>query len=162
MQIRDAKIADLPAIIEIYNQSIPSRIATADIELVTIANKQSWYDRHSAQRPLWVAEDNSAIIGWLSFQDFYGRPAYRHTAELSIYIATPHHRQGIGSRLLARAIARSPELKLTTLLAFVFSHNQSSLKLLEKYGFQPWGQLPNIAVLDSLERSLTILGLRIH
>jgi L-amino acid N-acyltransferase YncA len=36
---------------------------------------------------LWIVEnDESEIIGWVSFQDFYGRSAYDGTAEISIYL----------------------------------------------------------------------------
>lgn len=171
MKIRPAVIADLPAIVDIYNQSIPSRQATADTELITLADKLDWYHNRPSNRPLWVAEQEiknpnstekqTSILGWLSFQNFYGRPAYIHTAEISFYVATEAHRQGIGSKLLAKAIATSPQLQLTTLLAFVFAHNQPSLKLLSNYGFQQWGNLPNIAQLDQISRSLIILGRKI-
>ena len=172
MKIRSAVVTDLPAIVDIYNQSIPSRQATADTEAITLADKLDWYHNRSPNRPLLVVEaetkqqtnptkNSNEILGWLSFQNFYGRPAYIHTAEISLYIATKAHRQGIGSRLLAKAIAISPQLQLTTLLAFVFSHNHSSLKLLSNYGFQQWGNLPNIAQLDQISRSLLILGRKI-
>ena len=160
MYIRDAVLTDLTAIVEIYNQSIPSRMATADTEPITVADRLDWYhNRHN--RPLWVAAERDRILGWLSFQNFYGRPAYLHTAEISVYVATTNHHQGIGSKLLERAVALSPQLQLTTLLAFVFAHNQPSLNLFSRYGFQQWGYLPDIAQLDKSDRSLIILGRKV-
>lgn len=160
MYIRDAVLADLTAIVEIYNQSIPSRMATADTEPITVCDRQDWYhNRHN--RPLWVAAEGDLVLGWLSFQNFYGRPAYLHTAEVSIYVATAYHDRGIGSKLLERAIALSPQLQLTTLLAFIFAHNQPSLNLFSRYGFQQWGCLPDIAQLDKSNRSLIILGRKV-
>lgn len=38
MEFRKAVHADLPRIVEIYNQIIPSRLATADLEPVTVAD----------------------------------------------------------------------------------------------------------------------------
>jgi phosphinothricin acetyltransferase len=105
-------------------------------------------------------ESAAKIVGWLSFQSFYGRPAYRATAELSLYVAPTHLRQGIGYRLLEDAIRRSPELEIETLLGFIFAHNEPSLKLFEKFGFQRWGYLPKVAKLDSIDRDLAILGLK--
>ena len=162
MNIRSAKEVDLKDIVEIYNQSIPSRLATADTEPITVESRLDWYHKRSQNRPLWVATVNEEIYGWLSFQDFYGRPAYLHTAEISIYVATQHHRKGVASRLLEKAIACCPELELTTLLGFVFAHNQPSINLLTRYGFSQWGCLPNVAVLDQCDRSLLILGLAIQ
>jgi L-amino acid N-acyltransferase YncA len=152
MDIRPAKEADLTEIVNIYNQSIPSRLATADTESVTVESRLDWYHNRSYNRPLWVATDQAKILGWLSLQNFYGRPAYAHTAEVSIYVATQYHRQGIGSKLLGQAIASCPQLQLTTLLGFVFAHNHPSLHLFTRYGFAQWGHLPNVAVLAQSDR----------
>ena len=162
MDIRHAKEADLRAIVNIYNQSIPNRMATADTKAIAVEDKLDWYHNRSENRPLWVATAEDELIGWLSFQNFYGRPAYIHTAEISIYVATKYQQQGIGSKLLEKAIAFCPQLELTTLLGFVFAHNQPSVNLLTRYGFTQWGHLPDVAVLDGCKRSLLILGLSIN
>ena len=161
MKIRNAVAADLAAIVDIYNQSIPHRLATADTEPVTIADRLNWYRDRPVNRPLWVATEEERVLGWLSFQNFYGRPAYWHTAEISVYVAPICQRQGIGSQLVAKAIAHSPQLQLSTLLAFIFAHNQPSLNLVTKYGFERWGYLPDIAELDCIKRSLVVLGRKI-
>jgi phosphinothricin acetyltransferase len=106
-------------------------------------------------------EVEGTIAGWLSFQSFYGRPAYNRTAEISIYIAPGFHRCGLGRQLLAQAISESPRLGLKTLIGFIFAHNQPSLKLFETFGFQAWGNLPKVAELDGIERDLVIMGLKI-
>lgn len=161
MNIRDATASDLDAIVEIYNASIPSRIATADTEPVTTESRRAWFAEHGPQRrPLWVAVMDNSIAGWLSFQSFYGRPAYHATAELSVYVAPTYQRRGIARELLGRAIASSPGLGLHTLLGFIFGHNQPSLRLFEGFGFQHWGELPRVAELDGIERDLVIVGRR--
>ena len=161
MYIRDAEVTDLSAIVDIYNQSIPSRLATADTKPIAVESRIDWCCDRPSHRPLWVATEAERILGWLSFQNFYGRPAYLHTAEISIYVATDYHRQGIGSKLLARAIAFCPQLELTTLLGFIFAHNQPSINLFTRHGFAQWGYLPDVAVLDECDRSLAILGKKI-
>ncbi|MEM7715718.1 MAG: N-acetyltransferase family protein [Cyanobacteria bacterium P01_A01_bin.68] len=163
MIIRHANENDLPAIVAIYNASIPNRMATADLEPVSVQSRINWFNnRTPVKHPLWVLETGEVIAGWLSFQPFYGRPAYHATAEVSIYIATKYHRQGLGERLLKEAIRQSPNLGLKTLIGFIFGHNEASLKLFEKFGFERWGNLPGIAELDSVERDLVILGLRVE
>ena len=68
MTIRDATEADLPAIVAIYNASVPGRTATADTEPVSIESRRDWFRDHDPEkRPLWVAVDNEIIVGWLSF-----------------------------------------------------------------------------------------------
>jgi phosphinothricin acetyltransferase len=160
--IRDAEAADLRAIVAIYNASIPGRMATADIEAVSVASRRNWFREHSpGHRPLWVLEREGQIAGWLSFQPFYGRPAYQATAEVSVYVSPTHRRLGIGRELVREAIERAPSLGLRTLLGFIFEHNDPSLKLFESFGFQRWANLPRVAQLDGVERGLIIVGLRL-
>lgn len=159
MKIEDAVKEDLPAIVAIYNSTIGDRVATADTQPVSLESRQLWFDLHSPEnRPIWVMKSNNIIIGWLSFQSFYGRPAYQATAELSIYVSGEYRRQGVGKKLLAKAIERSPKLGIDTLLGFIFAHNQPSLELFRQYQFQQWGYLPKVAELDGIKRDLVILG----
>jgi phosphinothricin acetyltransferase len=163
MTIRDAVESDLPAIVAIYNAAIPSRIATADLKPVSVESRLSWFNEHTPNyRPIWVMEVDGAMLGWLSFQSFYGgRPAYQATAEISIYVAPAYQRCGVGRQLLSRAIRQGPSLGLKTLVGYIFAHNKPSLQLLETMGFQNWGYLPKVAELDGVERDLVILGRRI-
>ena len=163
MNIRDAVEADLAAIVNIYNASIPNRLATADTEPVSVESRLAWYKQHtSTSRPLWVMEIDSSVVGWLSFRSFYGRPAYHTTAEISIYVSPNYHRQGVAQQLLEKAICQSPTLGLKTLVGFIFAHNEPSLQLFTKYDFERWGYLPKIAELDGIERDLVILGRRVE
>jgi len=160
---RDATRLDLEAIVKIYNSTISSRMVTADTEPVTTESKIKWFDDHSSdRRPLWVVEnEDHQIIGWMSFQSFYGRPAYNGTVEISIYLDEDERGKGLGKKLLQQAIDTSKSLEINTLLGFIFSHNEPSLKLFRSFGFEEWANLPDIAVLDGEERSLTIVGKRI-
>ncbi len=160
--VRDATLEDLSAIVAIYNQTIAGRQSTADLEPASPETKRAWFLEHTTRRrPLWVLEDPEGIRAWLSFQSFYGRPAYDGTAELSIYVHEEARRHGYGRLLLERAIEGAPALSITTLLGFIFGHNTPSLLLFERYGFTRWGTLPRVAVLDGIERDLVIVGRRL-
>lgn len=162
VQIRHATPLDLKAIVDIYNSTVESRMVTADLEPVSIESREGWFAAHNPEtHPLWVVQDEAHIAGWLSFSPFYGRPAYRHTAEVSIYLHPDFRGRGLGKVLLTEAIHHAPQLEIHTLLAFIFSHNIPSLKLFKSLGFDVHGELPNIAVLDGQERSLTLMGRRI-
>ncbi len=162
MTIRDATAEDLPAIVAIYNGAIPGRMATADLEPVSIDSRRAWFAEHSSNsRPLWVIEEGGAIKAWISFQSFYGRPAYHATAELSVYVASDAQRRGYARLLVAEAMRRAPEFGLKTLLGFIFGHNAPSLALFRGFGFETWAHLPRVAELDGIERDLMILGRRL-
>ncbi len=160
--------SDLPTIVDIYNSTIASREVTADTEPVSVASREPWFDAHEPERrPLWVihaADDKSEepeIVGWMSYSNFYGRPAYSGTAEVSIYIAEAWRGKGIGKYCLQEAIDFAPNIAVHTLLGFIFGHNAPSLALFEKFGFTTWANLPRVANLDGIERDLIILGKRV-
>jgi L-amino acid N-acyltransferase YncA len=159
--IRDALPADLAQVVAIYNASIPGRMATADLEPVSVAERRAWFEEFDPhRRPLWIfsRDKGAAPLGWLSLRSFYGRPAYAETVEVSIYTAPSAQRQGVGRQLLEHAIAQAPALGISTLLAFTFAHNVPSVALFKGAGFAAWGDLPGVARLDGVRRDLLILG----
>jgi L-amino acid N-acyltransferase YncA len=163
MKFRDAIQSDLATIVEIYNSTVGSRMVTADTTAVSVESRQQWFEEHSPdKRPLWMVEDdNKNIIGWVSFQSFYGRPAYDATAEISIYLHPLQRGKGYGEAILQYCIDTAPAYKIKNLLGYIFAHNLPSLQLFNKLGFEEWGHLKNIAILDGVERSLKILGKRL-
>jgi L-amino acid N-acyltransferase YncA len=162
MPIRLAVPADLPAIVSIYNASIPGRMATADVEPVAVADREEWFRGFEpARRPLWVYEHDGAIAGWLGLRSYYGRPAYHRTVESAVYVDPSHRRRGIAHELLHNAVTEAPSRGISNILAFVFVHNQPSVTLFEAHGFQRWGLLPKVCEIDSEERDVLILGRRV-
>lgn len=160
MTLRDATAADLPAIVEIYNTTIASRMVTADLEPVTVEARRPWFEAHQHPgRPIWVlCDDTGAIAAWLSFDTFYPRAAYDGTVMIGIYVAPAHRRHGLGRRLLRTAIERAPAIGHRSLLGYIFGHNEPSLRLFEAHGFARWAHLPRIAILDGVARDLVIVG----
>ena len=160
MIIRDAVESDLPAIVEIYNATVPTRMVTAELEPTTVEARLPWFREHSPEQyPFWVAESGGRVIGWLDFKKFLSRCAYRGTAEISVYVDKKSRRRGVAQRLLEQAIARAPSLRITALVGLIFGHNEPSLKLFDRLGFERWGFLPGIARLDGVQRDLVMVGL---
>jgi phosphinothricin acetyltransferase len=161
MPIRLADASDLPAIVAVYNASIPGRMATADTEAVSVADRQTWFREFDrTRRPLWVEEaaPGAPLRGWLSLRSFYGRPACRETVEVGVYTAPDARRLGVASTLLSHGLGAAPELGISTMLAFVFGHNLPSIALFRKAAFRTWGRLPAVAKLDGKAVDLLILG----
>lgn len=162
MAIRHAAAADLPAIVAIYNSSIPGRMATADTAPVTVESREEWFRGFDpASRPIWVLEEQGRVAGWLGLRSFYGRPAYHRTVESAVYVAPEFRRRGIARGLLQHALSQCPGLGIHTVLAFVFAHNAPSIALFERHGFGRWGLLPRVCEMDGGERDVAILGSRL-
>ena len=49
MTLRDATEADLPAIVEIHNAAIASRISTAQLEHVRVEERRDWLRAHDRE-----------------------------------------------------------------------------------------------------------------
>ena len=160
--IRTPSINDLPAIVAIYNETIAGRMVIFDTEPVTVESWTNWFESHNTEnRPLRVVEKDRKIIAWTSFKSFYGRPAYRHTAEISIYITSSEQGKGLGVMLLEEAIQACPGLDIKNLLGFIFAHNLPSINLFKKFGFDNWAYFPGVAELDGIERDLVIMGKKV-
>jgi len=155
--IRIAEIADLSAMVDIYNQAISQGQRTADTELFSVESRLGWFDAHPSKKyPLLVAVDvnsgshnNEKIIGYLTISPYReGRKAFLATAEVSYYVHFDHHRKGVASQLINHALGLCPSLNIKTLIAMLLGSNEASISFLEKYGFSEWGRMPVIAEFD--------------
>ena len=163
MIIRPAQMDDLPAIVEIYNQSIPSKSSTADTEPVRVEDRQTWFREHTPDKyPIFIAEIDGQVAGWCSLSPYRaGRKALRFTAEISYYIAPACQRRGIATALIQRALEACPALQLKNLFAIILERNIASCRLMEKTGFEKWGYFPRVADFDGEETGHVYYGKRV-
>jgi L-amino acid N-acyltransferase YncA len=147
--IRIAALADMPRLVEIYNQAIASHTATADTVPFSVETRRSWFDAHTADMyPIHVCENEHGLVaGYLSISTYRNRPALARTAEVSYYVDYSQHGQGIGSALLQHALEDAQRIGKKIYLAFLLEGNTRSLRLLEKFGFERWAYLPQVAEL---------------
>lgn len=140
--VRLATEADLPAILEIYNEAIVNSTATADEAPQDLAQRAAWFRaRQEAGYPVFVAEGAGTVIGWSALGAFRPHSGYRFTAEVSIYIAPGYRGRGIGARLLAVLIDAARSRRLHTLVAVIDGNNRASMRLHERFGFQQAGNV---------------------
>ena len=161
--IRDAREEDLPAIVDIYNQSIPSGRATADTRPISVSDRVEWFRNFDPKRrPIWVAEDEGRVVGCVYLSWFYhARPAYDKTAEISTYIAADYQRKGVGTLLKTKMIEACPRLGVENIVSMYFDHNKATEKVNQRLGFKVVGHLPEIAEVFGKKRGLKIALLRI-
>ncbi len=65
---RKATLEDLPKIVEIYNQIIPSRLATADLTPITVNERKEWFETFDENHPIWVIEHQNEVLGWVALE----------------------------------------------------------------------------------------------
>lgn len=157
--------SDLLAIVQIYNQSIDSKVATADLRPVMVAMRQKWFDTHAgdSKRPIYVVKNEAgALMAWGSFSNLYDRPAYHISSEISIYVATEYQRQGLAKRLATWMLTQAPQLGINNVVALVFGHNMASLALFAQLGFSEWGRMPQVCDMEGFIADVIMLGKAVH
>jgi phosphinothricin acetyltransferase len=133
--IRPATRDDVRAINDIQNHYVVRSTATFLTEPLTLEQRRAWLDGHSPAHPVIVAVSDGVVVGWGSLEVFRGRPAYRHTAELSVYIHPEWHRRGIGRAIVEELMGRARALGHHALVGGCCSETAPAIALLEACGF---------------------------
>jgi L-amino acid N-acyltransferase YncA len=151
LTIREGVNADLPAIVEIFNQAIHTRASVGYLKDVTVEERKTWFSGHTKDYPLFVAEQDNAIVGWISLNPYRkGRDAFKRTVEADCFVRNGCKGQGIGNKLLQHLLQQARKRGYHTMLAIVLDHNIVSRKLLENHGFKQWGFLEEIGEIDGM------------
>ncbi len=166
--VQRADSNDLAAVLDIYNQSIAGKQATANLTPVTNAERIDWFNEHisTLKRPIYVvktysSESSSTIVAWGSFSDLYARTAYHISSEISIYLHQDYQCQGLGSLLMQWMLTQAPNLGIRNVVALIFAHNQPSLGLFRKLGFEQWGYMPQVCDMQGFTADVVMLGKKI-
>ncbi len=163
MNIRWPVDSDLPELVDIYNQAIRSGVATGHTQEFENVDRMNWFKNHDqSDYPIYVLELDHKIIGYGSLSPYRkGRQAMRTIAEVSFFLDEAYSGQGYGSVLLMKIIEDCPRLKIKTLLAILIDINEKSIGLLEKFGFQKWGHIPDVIEFEDKTCGHLIYGLKI-
>jgi phosphinothricin acetyltransferase len=145
--IRQANELDIHSITRIYNDLVLNQPTTAQLDAVSLEDRVNWFNAHDRSKfPVFIAEFQGSFSGYLSLSPYRpGRRALDTSAEVSYFVARNAQGMGVGSQLLRHALDVCPSLKIKHVLAILLETNTPSIALLEKFGFQRWGHLPEIA-----------------
>lgn len=143
--IREAGPKDLASINDIYNQAVEDGLRTAHCESISLAEREGWFlDHQESNYPIFLYEENNKTLGWLSISPYRSdRQALNEVVEISYYVDYGHHNEGIATTLMQHAIDFCRKANYRILLAILVSGNQPSISLLQKFGFQEVGRIPD-------------------
>jgi phosphinothricin acetyltransferase len=135
--IRPSRDEDVAAITAIYTHHVLHGTGTFEIDPPTAADMAARRtDVLARGLPYLVAEDGGRVIGFAYCNWFKPRPAYRFSAEDSIYMAPDAHRKGLGRALLAELAARAEAVGVRKLIAVIGdSANAGSIGVHRSIGF---------------------------
>lgn len=146
MIVRAANKADLPGILEIYNDAVLNTTATADYEVQTLTARAEWLaTRQRLGLAVLVAENEEGrVVGWSSLSPYQPRYGYRFTAEDSVYVASDWRGRGIGKLLLRALIDEARAAGLHSLIAKIDNQNAASIRLHASCGFKQAGLMKQV------------------
>jgi L-amino acid N-acyltransferase len=144
--IRTAGEADLPAILDIFNEVILNSTAIYQNKLMTPDEIAVWYQsKINGSWPLLVAERDGKAIGFSTFGTYRARECYQSTVELAVHVAKEFRGQGIGQSLLAELVQAARNQRFHVMMAGIDSANTGSIRLHQKFGFQVCGEIKQVA-----------------
>lgn len=140
IKIRDYKITDCPAILDIINEAILNSTALYDYNVRTLATQEAIFDEKLQKGfPVIVAEMNGEVLGFGYYSEFRFREAYKFTVEHSVYANKNVIGKGIGKLLLTELIERAKQQSFHTMIGVIDSENTNSIDFHKKFGFEEVG-----------------------
>lgn len=137
IEVRHALEKDLPAILDIYNDAILHTTAVFQYDVHTIEMRKEWFEQKQKDGyPVFVAEENNAVVGFSTFGPFRNWPGYKYSVEHSIYVKDGHRRKGIGKLLMYPLIDNARALRYHTIIAGIDGDNKSSIAFHKQFGFE--------------------------
>jgi L-amino acid N-acyltransferase YncA len=141
--IRPSRDEDVPAITAIYRHHVLTGTGTFEIDPPSEADMAARRaDVLSKGLPYLVAEQGGRVLGYAYCTWFKPRPAYRFSAEDSIYLAPEAAGKGLGRSLLAELAAAAERVGIRKLIAVIGdSANAGSVGVHRSLGFTQVGVL---------------------
>jgi L-amino acid N-acyltransferase YncA len=141
--IRPSTDADLPAITAIYSHHVLTGTGTFEVDPPSLDDMQGRRADVLAKGLPWlVVCIDEKVTGYAYCNWFKPRPAYRFSAEDSIYLSPEAAGKGIGRMLLAELMVQAQRAGVRKLIAVIGdSANAGSIAVHTAVGFRPVGVL---------------------
>lgn len=100
--IRLAEKGDAEALVKIYRPYVENTAVSFEYETPSVSEFESRILDTLENYPYLVAVELDKIVGYAYASSFHTREAYKHSAELSIYLDEKYRKKGIGRALYSK------------------------------------------------------------
>ena len=142
--VRTARIADAPAILEIYAPHVLETSVSFETQIPTLVELENRMRETTAKFPWLVLEDGGELLGYAYATKFRVRAAYDWSVESTVYVRMGHERKGIGRALYAELLEKLRTQGVVNVIGGITLPNEGSVRLHESFGFKPVARLPGI------------------
>lgn len=144
MELRVADPADAGAIRDVYAPYVESTPISFEVEPPTVAAMRERVETTLERYPWLVCEDGDGVVGYAAAGSLRSMPAYRWTAELSVYVAEDAQNAGVGTALYEALLATLERQGYYNAYAAITVPNPASRRLHERMGFERVGTFPGV------------------
>ena len=140
LEIRDATAADAAAVAAIYDHYALGTVVTfeeAAVPTAVMAERIAAVQEDGL--PWLVAVEDGDVVGYAYAAPWNPRSAYRHTVEVTAYLAPDATGRGAGSALYEQLFTRLRALGVHAVVAVIALPNPASVALHERFGLRPAG-----------------------
>lgn len=135
--LRQATVADAPAIAAIYNHEVDNTTATFDLVPRTLAEQEAWITARSGAFSAIVAVNpEGEVLGFGALSPYKERAAYRTSVEDSVYVDRSLARRGIGRLILEHLLDVARDSGFHAVFARIEASGAASRALHEACGFR--------------------------
>ena len=142
--IREVKLSDAKAIVDIYNYYILNTNITFEEKQLTVDDMEERIIEKTAKHPWIVYERDGQVIGYAYLSGWHSRSAYRYSNEASIYLDSNEKGHGIGKELFGQLLEVSKGYGVHTIVSGITIPNAESISLHEKFGFKKIAEFKEI------------------
>ncbi|MDR2796035.1 MAG: GNAT family N-acetyltransferase [Spirochaetaceae bacterium] len=139
--IRRVRLADAPAVCDIYNYYVRNTCITPEEEDITCLEMENRIAGITKNFPWLVSEEDNGVTGFAYLHHYVARSAYRFAVEDSIYIKHGLTGNDSGSRLMAALLDEARKMGKHSVVALMERGNEASEALHRKFGFKDIGHL---------------------
>lgn len=145
--IRDATVADLPSIREIYNHYVMNSTVTFDEKAMTLQALRKKFEKVSKLGMPFIVAENPAgqILGYAYVYPWKEKAAYRFTVENSIYLGPASTGKGLGTVLMRELLDRSKAAGVKEIIAVIADKGaDASIEMHRSFGFKQIGHMGKV------------------
>jgi len=142
--LREVQATDALGICHIYNPYILQTEITFEeepLQETEINDRIQTIQRSGLPWLVTIEENTGELQGYAYASPWKARSAYRYTVETSIYLAPAWQGCGLGQTLYQTLIQQLKTQGIHSVIGILALPNPASIRLHEKLGFQPVGQI---------------------
>lgn len=144
MIIRKVKPEDAEAIAGIYNKYVLETAVSFEEGALSVDEMRRRIEAISAAHPYFVGEEDGKVVGYCYVHPWKERTAYRHTMEVTIYLADVAMGRGLGTQLMEHLLSACRQEDYHVLVACITADNEPSLAFHKRFGFRQASFFPEV------------------